>query len=81
MRTTSVTVMLVILKVPFWRLFNQSSVQSSLSTVARHIDNSIVEDTLQLKTYQFHKDFSLYFKEHWTKLDEISTFKYDYLLS
>ena len=43
-----------------------------LSTVARHTDNIILKDTVQLKIYQFHKNPSLYFKEHCTKIDDIS---------
>ena len=43
------TVMVVIPKVPFWKLFDHSYVQSSLSIITKHIDNSILKDTLPLK--------------------------------
>lgn len=35
-------------------------VQSSLSAVAKHIHNSILKDTIQLKIFQFHENPSLY---------------------
>ena len=43
------TVMEVFPKMLFWKLLDHSDVQSSFSTIMRHIDNSILKDTLQLK--------------------------------
>ena len=50
-RTTSVTVMVFFSKVSFWNLFehNYVYVQSFLSTIKRHINSSILKDTLHLK--------------------------------
>ena len=52
MRTTSVTVMAFFSKVAFWKLFDHSYVQSSFPVNTRHIENSILKDTLQLKTFR-----------------------------
>ena len=41
MRTISVTVMVIISKVLFWKLLDFSYVQRSFSTITRHIDNGI----------------------------------------
>ena len=35
-------------KVAFWKLFDHSYVQSSFSIITRHLENSILKDTLQL---------------------------------
>ena len=43
------TVMVVFPRAPFWKFLDRSFVQSSFSTIIRHIDNSILKDTLQLK--------------------------------
>ena len=43
------TVMVVFSKVPFWKLLDHSYIQSSFSIMVKHIDNSILKDTLQLK--------------------------------
>ena len=43
------TVIVVFPKVSFWKLLDLSYVQSCLSTIMRHIDTSIMKDTLQLK--------------------------------
>ena len=43
------TVMVVFSKVPFWKLLDHSYIQSSFSIIVKHIDNSILKDTLQLK--------------------------------
>ena len=48
MRTTSVTVMAFFSKVAFWKLLDHSYVQSSFQIITRHIENSILKDTLQL---------------------------------
>ena len=48
MRTTSVTVMAFFSKVAFWKLLDHSYVQSSFPIITRHIENSILKDTLQL---------------------------------
>ena len=37
-------------KVEFWKLLHHSYVQSSFSTITRHIEHSILKDTLQLLT-------------------------------
>ena len=66
MSTTSVTVMVIFLKM------GTIMFKVPLLTVARHTDKSILKDTVQLKIYQFHKNPSLHFKEHCTKIDEIS---------
>ena len=34
---------------PFWKLLDHYCVQSCFSTITRHIDNSILKDTIQLK--------------------------------
>ena len=49
MRTTFVTVMVIFLKVSFLKLLDHRSVESSLPTLTRHIDNSVLKVTLQLK--------------------------------
>ena len=46
-RTTSITVMVIFLKVAFWKLLDHSYIQSPLSAVTRHTDNNILKDTLQ----------------------------------
>ena len=43
------TVMVVFSKVPYWMLLDHSYIQSSFSIIVKHIDNSILKDTLQLK--------------------------------
>ena len=48
MRTTSVTVMAFFSKVAFWKLLDHSNIQSSFPIITRHIENSILKDTLQL---------------------------------
>ena len=48
MRTTSVNVMAFFSKVAFWKLLDHSYVQSSFQIITRHIENSILKDTLQL---------------------------------
>ena len=52
MRATSVTVMVTFSKVPFWKLLDHNYVQSSFSTITRHIDNSILKENLKLKILQ-----------------------------
>ena len=52
MRTTSVPVMVVFSKVALWKLRDHSSVQSPFSTNTRHIDNSILKDTLQFFVFR-----------------------------
>ena len=52
MRTTSVTVMAFFPKVAFWKLLDHSYVQSSFSINTRHIENSILKDTLQLNIFR-----------------------------
>ena len=49
MRATSSTLMLIFLKVLFWKLLDHNYIQSFFSTIVRDIDNSILKDTLQLK--------------------------------
>ena len=51
MRTTSVTVMAFFSKVAFWKLLDHSYVQSSFQIITRHIENSILKDTLQLNIF------------------------------
>ena len=52
MRTTSVTVMAFFSKVAFWKLLDHSYVQSSFQIIMRHIENSILKDTLQLNIFR-----------------------------
>ena len=52
LRRTSVTVMAFFLKVTFWKLLDHSYVQSSFPIITRHIENSILKDTLQLNIYR-----------------------------
>ena len=52
MRTTSVTVMAFFSKVAFWKLLDHSYVQSSFPIITRHIENSILKDTLQLNIFR-----------------------------
>ena len=47
MRTTSVMVMVLFLKVAFWKLLDHSYLQSPFSEITRHIDSSILKDTLK----------------------------------
>ena len=52
MRTTSVTVMAFSSKVAFWKLLDRSNIQSSFPIITRHIENSILKDTLQLNIFR-----------------------------
>ena len=52
MRAISVTVMIICLKVAFWKILHHSYVQSSFSVITRHIENSILKDTLQLNIFR-----------------------------
>ena len=52
MRTTFVTVMAFFSKVAFWKLLDHSYVQSSFQIIMRHIENSILKDTLQLNIFR-----------------------------
>ena len=49
MRTTSAIVMVIFSKVSSWKLLDHSYVRSSFSTIIRHIDNTILKETPQLK--------------------------------
>ena len=75
MRTTSVTVMAFFSKVAFWKLLDHSYVQSSFPIITRHIENSILKDTLQLNIFRtwinltrniFDQDFG----KNETKIDD-----------
>ena len=48
-RATSATVMVIFSKVPFRKLLYHSYVKVFFSTIAKHINNSILKDTLRLK--------------------------------
>ena len=50
LRTTSITFMINFLEVPFWKLLDYSYVQSSSSTITRHIGNSIWLFTVEYYT-------------------------------
>ena len=52
MRTTSFTIMLIFLKVEFWKLLGYSYAQSSFSTIRKHIEHSILKHTQQLNNFQ-----------------------------
>ena len=52
MRTTSVTVVAFFSKLAFWKLLDHSYVQSSFQIITRHIENSILKDTLQLNIFR-----------------------------
>ena len=52
MRTTSVAVMTFLLKVAFWKLLDHSYVQSSFPIITKHIENSILKDTVKLNILQ-----------------------------
>ena len=52
MRTTSVAVMTFFSNVAFWKLLDHSYVQSSFPIITRHIENSILKDTLQLNIFR-----------------------------
>ena len=52
MRTISVTVMAFFSKVAFWKLLDRSYIQSSFQIITRHIENSILKDTLQLNIFR-----------------------------
>ena len=49
MRATSTTVTVIFSKVFFWKLLDRNYIQSSFSAIARHIENRILKDALQLK--------------------------------
>ena len=51
MRTTSVTVVVIISKVLFWKLLDISYVQSSFSTFSRHSDNGIWKTPCRWRFY------------------------------
>ena len=53
MRTISVTVMLIISKVPFWKLLDISYIQSIFSTITRHNDNCIWKNLEDLTAYLY----------------------------
>ena len=88
--TIFVTVMVIFLKVLFWKLPYHSYVQSSVSTVTRRIENSILKGSLQqeilrtwiniransLETYQLHKNPSLHFREDCTKTYQLFLYVY-----
>ena len=80
MRTTSVTVMAFFSKVAFWKLLYHSYVQSSFPIITRHIENSILKDTLQLNIFRtwinltrniFHQEFG----KRETKIDDSTSNK------
>ena len=78
MRTTSVTVMAFFSKVAFWKLLDHSYVQSSFPIITRHIENSILKDTLQLiifRTWINLSAASLNFGKHETKIDDSASKK------
>ena len=52
MRATPVIVMTVFSKVAFWKLLDHSYVQCSFPIITRHIENSILKDTLQLNIFR-----------------------------
>ena len=52
MKTTSVTVMQFFSKVAFWKLLDHSYVQSSFPIITKHIENSILKDTVKLNILQ-----------------------------
>ena len=52
MRTTSVTAMTFFSKVAFWKLLDHSYVPSSFPIITKHIENSILKDTLQLNFFR-----------------------------
>ena len=49
MRATSATVMVIFSKVLIRKLLHHSYEKSFFSTITRHINNSILKDTLRLK--------------------------------
>ena len=51
-RTTSVTVMAFFSKMAFWKLLDHSNIQISFPIITRHIENSILKDTLQLNIFR-----------------------------
>ena len=82
MRTTSITVRVVSLKVPFWKLLDQRYVKSSFSTIARHSGNSILKENLHLKIFRTCIKIGAYsFIKTWVSINEnrIGYFKYYYL--
>ena len=102
MRATSASVMLIFLKVLFWKSLDHNYIQSLSSTIVRYTGKSILKDTLQLnisrtrikirpnsfiKTWVsivkekstkvpwkllLTKKCDLDFKEHCTKVDDVS---------
>ena len=52
MRTTSLTVMVIFSKVPFWKLPPHSFDLSTFSTITSHIEYSILKNALQLKIFR-----------------------------
>ena len=52
MRTISVTAVEFYSKVAFWKLLDHSYVQCSFQIITRHIENIILNDTLQLNIFR-----------------------------
>ena len=77
MRTASVTVMVIFSNVPFWQ-FDHSYVQSSLSTIARHIDNGIWEILYSQIFYGSAPIYTFFYKQRffWTQRQCCLTFSW-----
>ena len=52
MRTTSITFMAFFLKVAFWKLLDHSYVRSFFQIIMKHIENSILKDTIQVNIFR-----------------------------
>ena len=59
MRAISVAVMVIILKIPFWKLLEIIYVQSSFSTITRHIDNSTRRTPYSWRFYRCESTYVL----------------------
>ena len=71
MRATFATLRVMFSEVPFWKLLDHYYVQSSFSTITKHIDNSILKDILQLKNFtDIDQDKRLFFHQDLCKHHE-----------
>ena len=73
MRTTSVTVMVIFSKAPFWKLLDHSYAQTSFSTITRHIDNGTWRTSYNWRLWQHYqiRANSFLSKYHETKITKV----------
>ena len=74
MRTISAKVLVIISKVPFWKLLDTNHIRSSFSTITRHIENGIWKTSYSWRFYGHESTCVLFLswviimKRKWTKV-------------